>query len=579
MPAIAVSLCALIKLSSFAQVSAPAPAPETPEEPAAAPAEAEANAPGPDEKPPGYAAPTAPVEAAAPAVPNAPAPVATAAAPTRAETQLSEPDLSRHGALRHGGPGITDSEGWRFEFHGFIRAPMRVGLGRRTDPAPGQGERTFHYPVVPDDQYLSWQYTAHNPRDWAELYFSVRNAVVAGTISIQSYNFTDAAWNNTDAQLGIAEGYVTLTPLTPWENVRFQWKVGAFSNRYGAPGRYDGGPYDTYLFGHTHAMGEAARVELDLEQPVTLYFEHGIGTKRPHPSSDNRARFTLLNHAHAGAKLFDNRLDVGVHYLSAWAVEEDRVGTAAPNLPDGRISVYGPDVRLEAGRFGYLYAGFSHIAADDAVTVAPAIEVLHSFGGGEFELGVTDNYLDGPNKASNGNGSVNSVLGHYEFSLSTFLQGEEEFWGEGPDVIASIYGMLNAVSSDDPDMDGVKKLKYGVDLLANPVSWFGGAVRYDRVQPNSRRASQSFSILSPRIVFRTAFASREEISIQYSRYFYNQRRCPEGGDPTRCVQPPVGPAIPEGFGTTTENQDEGNRGAPSAIPDKNVFTLSATMWW
>ncbi len=34
------------------------------------------------------------------------------------------------------------------------------------------------------------------------------------------------------------------------------WNVGTFQNRYGTAGKYDGGMYETYLFGRTHQTGE-----------------------------------------------------------------------------------------------------------------------------------------------------------------------------------------------------------------------------------------------------------------------------------------------------------------------------------
>jgi hypothetical protein len=111
------------------------------------------------------------------------------------------------------------------------------------------------------------------------------------------------------------------------------------------------------------------------------------------------------------------------------------------------------------------------------------------------------------------------------------------------------------------------------------VKWFGAGIRYDRVQPNSNIPEQSFGIISPRIVFRTAFLTHEEIMIQYSYYMYNQRTCT--GDPTLCVQPPAAPALPNGFGSPIASLDPNMRGAPNTNgrPDLNVLKLQASMWW
>jgi hypothetical protein len=127
-------------------------------------------------------------------------------------------------------------------------------------------------------------------------------------------------------------------------------------------------------------------------------------------------------------------------------------------------------------------------------------------------------------------------------------------------------------------MDGVKKLKYGADVLGTPLKWLGIGLRYDRVQPNSKIPEQSFGIISPRITFRTAFLTHEEIAFQYSRYLYNDRNCPTG-DTIHCVQPPPSPVLPNGFGAPVTSLDPNQRGAPNTRPDLNVLKLQASMWW
>jgi hypothetical protein len=395
-------------------------------------------------------------------------------------------------------------------------------------------------------------------------------------------------------------------------------------------------------------MGETLRGEIDIDK-LTIGVEHGIGAKRPNPSIFNRAKFTLLNHLHADAS-YDKMATLGIHYLGAFSMEEDRLGTQATpptnyaNLPDGSLGVVGFDVRLDLNIGGYFYGGFSHVAANDAVTVAPAVEVLHSQGGGEFTLGVTDNYLDsmtemtgttgldgtwsclarqydaqgnpvlpaGPqpngrplNRCSGGNGSINALLAQYEFSFANLMKNLESpgdrFWGEGQDLYLSLYGMLVFVSSEDQQLDNdidpdgdITKLKYGADLEFSALPWLAFALRADRVQPNSGIPEQSFAILSPRVTFRSTWVTHEQLSLQFSRYFYNQRTC-DGVDGSGapltpaddlwnngeqyCVQPARAPVLPDGFGGAVENQDVNTRGAPTTRPDLNVISLTASMWW
>jgi len=490
---------------------------------------------------------------------------------------------------------------------------MRVGIGHNDNPAPGQNSTSLHYPIIPDDQYLSWQHTRHNQKDWAELFFSYGNSWAKGTVALQGFNFTDAAWVDSPAQFGISQGYLTLTPDLGYENVRLIAKVGSFWNKYGTAGRYDAGEYDTYVFGRTHAMGETVRAEIDIGD-VTLGGEQGVGAKRPDPSTYNQARFTMLHHEHADLT-YDKWLTVGAHYLYSWTGEEDRSGLQLGDvgLPNGSMGVYGGDLRLDANAFGYLYLGYSHISAKDSLTVAPAIEVLHAYGGGEFSLGLTNNYaargtsgtyLDSPgctpvvpgtppaaNRCSGGNGSVDTLLAQYEFSLANFITNTNDasarFWGEGPDLKIIIYGMYNKVSSLDPAMDGVSKLKYGTDVAWSALSWLGVALRADRVQPNSNIPEQSFAILSPRLFFRTKWVTHEEIQLQYSRYMYNQRTCATGNPANEvyeagqefCTQPANAPVLPDGFGATPAIYNANSRGAPTTTPDVNVVKIQASMWW
>ncbi|MDX2055646.1 MAG: hypothetical protein SFV15_24805 [Polyangiaceae bacterium] len=521
----------------------------------------------------------------------------SASATTPAEAAKSESTVTTSG----GGPA-ANSDGWDFEYHGYFRAPMRVGIASRDTRAPGQGKTTYHTPIVPDDQYLSWQHTRHSQRSWAEAFLSVGNKLAKGTIALQGFQLTDAAWVDPSSNFGISQAFITLTPDTGYENMRLVGKVGSFWNSYGKAGRYDAGAYDTYLFGRTHALGGTLRGELDTEG-TTLWGEWGVGAKEPNPNAYNRSQFTLLNHLHAGIKI-GSLAELGLHYLDSFAKSEFRPGSMTPdvnpNTPDGSLSVYGVEGRVEGGMYGYGYLGFSHVSAKDAITVGPAIEVIHAFGGGDFSLGVNDQYLNAPGCAarmqcSNGNGSVNTLLGQYEFSLVNFTQGLEgkgQFWGEGQDLKATLYGMYNMVASDDPAQDGVKKLKFGADLEVSALPWLAAGLRMDRLSPNSKVPEQKFSVISPRVVFRSKWVTKEEISLQYSRYIYNQRTCATALDPTatpadgvytvgdeRCVQPPSAPVLPAGFGATTTNQDAGNRATGTARPDVDVVALTATMWW
>lgn len=582
-----------------------------------------------------------------------------APAPTKRSSLAASP------TTKGGNESSEASKEWKTDFHGYFRVPFRMGIGSRPAPklklpigagqsehtetgtgdfddkAPGQSSTTLHAPIIPDGQYLSWQSTSHNRSDWAELFFGIGNSWAKATVGIQGYNFTDVSFNDPNTQYGIGQAYVTIAPDLGYENMRLSLKVGAYQDKYGAAGKYDAGEYDTYLFGRTHVMGETLRIDYDITESWALWAEEGVGGKRPDPTSFNNARFTMLAHGHVGVNK-GNDMQFSAHMLYSWAQEEDRpydttkantfYANSVVDVPDGNMWVAGVDARFDLGAFGYFYGGYSHIGAKNALVVGRALEVLHSSGGGEFQLGVVDNYfgpgcvaatsgvvgdppvertgaLAGPDGqpapigCSAGTGSVDSVLAQYEFSLTNYLQMSEEggqkFWGEGSDLKLALYGMVNKVKSDykptSPTIwgptDGNLKLKYGADLSYHATPSLTVAVRGDRLQPNSEIPEQSFSILSPRIVLTSNWVTREQITFQYSRYFYNQRECaaniaspaafPRGREAgsALCVQPPPAATPPDGFGINSESQDVDMRSAPTTRPDLNVFKIEATFWW
>jgi hypothetical protein len=641
----------MVALPAFAQDVQPEDV-KLDEQPAAAPAAPAAPAAAPATPAPAPAAADANATAGAQASVALGASGATADANANANADKEKEKEKKAAADRSvgtvGGPVSSDDDTWRFGYNGYFRAPMRVGLGKRDKTYGDQSSTTLHSPLVPDDQYLSWQHTNHARRDWAEMFFSYGNSWAKGVLSVTSFNYTDASYTVDGTQFGINQGWLEVTPYLPWENMRLKVKAGSFWNRYGQMGRYDAGEFDTYLFGRTHAMGANARVEYDMaDQPLTLGFEGGVGTKRPDASVYNTSRFTMLGHLHADM-LWDQSIYVGLHFLHSWTQEEARFTGYQPawvvansqklpymtsQQPDGSMSVFGAEARFDMpDLFGYLYLGASYVSLKDAVTVAPAIEVIHSFGGGDYSMGVTSNYLDSEScrwnltgaKCSNGNGGVFTVGGQYEAKISDLL-GQSPF-GEGQDLTWKLYGMYNKVKSDDPVNDGITKLKVGTDLFFDATPVLAVATRFDYLAPNSRIKNQNFMILSPRIVFRSQFVTHEQIALQYSRYIYKKRECSSGtpadiqdtagrslasydkehpwvppgaqfpavpGETwefasatqaeAECVQPPPSTVTPDGWGAMSEAQSARLRGMPYTgthlRPDVNVITIEASMWW
>ena len=636
----------LITAPAFAQGVAPADV-KLDEQPAAKAPAAQA---------PAAAAATPAAQAPAAQAPAAPPSAAAAPAAEKKDDEKSKKKVedTRAATGSVSGPATEADDAWKFGYNGYFRAPMRVGIASRT-AGPGQSSTTLHSPLIPDDQYLSWQHTRHANRDWAELYFSYGNSWARGVMSVQGYNFVDASTQDWKSNFGVAQGWVEINPYMPVENIRFKMKAGSFWNRYGSAGRYDAGEYDTFIVGRTHVMGETARLEIDVEgQPMTLGFEHGIGTKKPDPSIYNTSRFTLLDHFHADLN-YDNSIFIGLHFMDSWSQSEPLITGPQPawyypgpypsnyqgaDQPDGSMKIFGAEAKFDMPDvFGFFYLGGSYISLKNAVTVAPAVEVIHSDGGGEFQMGVVGNYLDSTAcrwaaalsltvRCSNGNGGVMTLEAQYEEKLGDLLGGSP--FGDGQDLTMKFYGMWNKIKSDDPIANGTTKLKFGTDMLFDVFPVMAVAARFDYLLPDSRESKENFGVLSPRIVLRSSFVTHEQIIFQYSRYLYAQRECATGApaaNPTivgnpynattntdgyrvgtpippynasgqiypyggtanfssaqlQCVQPPPSAVTPDGWGASTQNQAYGNRGQPYTDqhlrPDVNVFVVEANMWW
>jgi hypothetical protein len=298
--------------------------------PAAVPAPSGAPAPTP------AAAPT-PVAGPGPTPATSGAPVAAPAPPIpTAGTELTaEPVKPAGGTVVGGGAGLspnlpqvgagtsmsakqaeemTPSTGsaandWKFEFHGYFRAPLRASWGPPTpldqpsiymDPATGglpphgiqpyapgapppSGTQLHGTPRVPGYSYGTWEYTNTIGGPWSQLNFSYGNSRLTGTVIVDAYNQTDGGYRNLQAQQGIDQVFLTVNVPEAFGDLGgLVWNIGSFANRYGVAGKYDAGMYETYLFGRTHVAGStwtANLSNLDAAGNWSLILEGGIGQK------------------------------------------------------------------------------------------------------------------------------------------------------------------------------------------------------------------------------------------------------------------------------------------------------------
>jgi hypothetical protein len=457
-----------------------------------------------------------------------PEPAAKEAAADSDDTEISlSPTLPEVSGDTAPTPQAPETALGGFEIHGYLRAPLRVGVGPKNDRSSGS---ELHAPArVPDASFTDWRYLSTMPGPWSELFLSYGTPRASGTISIAGYNQTIAGYRDLEAQLGINQAFVTLEfPGTFGPYGDLSLRAGSFSSRYGTAGKHDAGMYQTYLFGRVKAVGETLSAKLSLTPQLALLIEHGVGAKLdvipfdalnprpdylPYPGPVPQGS-SFVHHAHVGAE-FGRYLRVTGHYLSAWT-PDDHNAAGTSSVP-GRISVFGGEAHVSGDVAGDGYVGFSHIAARHVLPVADVIEVLHSSGGYQLKNNFFGRY-DPRTKLTppDDSGRIESVLAQYALSLGRLARYPARFAGNGSDLTLTLFGMYNVVRSETFDHE---MLKYGADALYSLIEVLAIGARFDTVNPDMASRRQSFSVLSPRIVLRTRFIARERVVLEYSHYF------------------------------------------------------------
>ncbi|MGC4086911.1 MAG: hypothetical protein QM756_03225 [Polyangiaceae bacterium] len=445
---------------------------------------------------------------------------------------------------------------WRFDFHGMLTAPLRAGLNTRDNPLPGQQETVLHAPPVVPDDLETFSHTGVVPTPFTQLNFSYGNSIVTGTVTLLArVNSVSAGFFDPSAQMGINDAFVSINVPSLPKNMALNVKAGAFSNRYGSMGEYDLGQYGTPLIAALNGVGENITATFGFGD-LTLQVEQGFlgNSNRPgggvapdgwNGFADPRAGAGFVNHLHAAAS-FKRQVTLGGHYISAFTQDE----RASLNQPDGKLRILAGDLRLSLARFGHFYGAFAHTNADYSTSVGRIVEVLNVKGGG----GLDDNYFSTLSASSGtGTGKLTVIGGQYNLSVGRLVSYPVAFLPDGPDLYVSVFGMYTSVDSPKPLDDGRKRLKFGAEATYSVLPWLALSGRYDRVAPNMDDQRYSFAVLSPRLIFRTNWDSRDQLVLQYSRWFNGSRTTVRTGYPPR--------------------EDI------TVVPDENMISLSASMWW
>jgi hypothetical protein len=260
---------------------------------------------------------------------------------------------------------------------------------------------------------------------------------------------------------------------------------------------------------------------------------------------------SVMNGIHAGFNLKTQpRVEFRVRQVIEFAHDDrlerefDDLGTRQvdeSNLEDGSLTIYGTDLKIIDDTFGLIGIGASYAIAHH---VFP-LRGLASYGGYGEDL--TDRFLG---LASGGNGRLFVAAINYSASLGKILSHPRKFDGQGPDVLINTGFHYTRTESEFEGFDGRQRYKGGLDLEYAFFKYGSIAARVDRVYPDSREKEQSFTVLAPRLAFRTGWSSRLNFQIRYAKWLYGSR---------------------------TRNEGAGERDPESL--DDDLFAVNMNMWW
>jgi hypothetical protein len=443
----------------------------------------------------------------------------------------SGPTLPGGTTIPYGAPP-ADTDDYQFNFAGYMSAALRLSEGRRALATPDQFDTTLHaVPQIPDI-YGAVQGTNAPQGSWVELRFDYGNQTVKAVVKLSTWKPTSGqTWQETSSQNFLNEAFLVFT-VPASEKLGINWTVGAFRNSYGTLGQYGAGQYNAAIIGSPFGVGETLSVKYALSSSFSLIAEHGIMGRlgkvpigagpNPYDFSPSPSRpSSFVHHAHAGFAINgDVPFLFGLHYLSNFAQDERNQVDDPKTLvfdenqrPDPIMNVYGADFRMIDNHLGNAAIAVSYADAH----YADLLTGLNYYGADTGEL--LAKRLLGEEGA--GTGKLLVAGFEYNLSWSKLLYYPQAFWGEGPDLITSVFANTAVVlESRDPNFDGRRLYKFGTEVTYRCLSWFALSGRYDHVAPNSKDSQETFDVISPKLIFRSSWNSHEQVTLGYTRWFY-----------------------------------------------------------
>lgn len=428
----------------------------------------------------------------------------------------------------------AEDDDWEFKYTGFASASLRASSGRRSDPTDEQSRVTLHTDPRIVDFYGAFQGTNVTPGSWVDLHLQYGNRTVTSHVNITTWKpERAAAYTDIRSQNLVAQAYLVFSvPVST--DLEFDWTVGSFRNQYGGLGQYGAGHYNTIMIGQIAGVGEHLAARYRLSPDYTLHVEHGfMGNFGKPPEGSGPSPFdnaqhpsepsSWTHHAHVGFETHGELPFIfALHYLTNWAQDErDQLDNPATYFtderfrPDGRLSIFGADVRMINNHYGDFAVAVAHAKARD-VELLEGLGFFGAVNGDEL----TRRYF-GP--IGGGNGTMTAVGAEYNLSWAKLLHHPEPFWGEGPDLITSVFSNAAFIhESEDPFMRGRQMFKAGTEVTYRFFPWLGVSGRYDHVIPNSKDKEETFDVISPKLLFRTRWITHEQITLSYARWFYGE---------------------------------------------------------
>ena len=331
------------------------------------------------------------------------------------------------------------------------------------------------------------------------------------TVIVNGYAVQDGGYRHLQAQQGIDQAFLTLNfPDALGDLGTLTWNIGTFQNRYGTMGKYDGGMYETYIFGRTHITRRDADREPDQpRQRRQLAADAGARGRRQirhHPVhqqpdlpdlhqrpaghsttsqpylADMNADYlpyagsvpqgsTFVHHAHAIAK-YQKTWTFGAHYLYTWTPDDNwhPINSRLPNVSNVVPRAPRPDPGQHRGRRRRGAVRRRRVrrrlprairTSTRATSTRSRIRWRSSTRGAATTSSRTSSA--GPTTPTractrgpqNETGTVDNIAFQYSFSFGALARYPEPWWGDGPDLVLTAFGLLSIVDSKAPPIAGI----------------------------------------------------------------------------------------------------------------------------